>query len=74
MPGYGTLTNQFRAKWGKNPRLAVVEGYIGSRLAAIDSRLFETFRYSDPLRITETHSLTSSLASYVTVEVSLTRQ
>jgi len=48
MPGYGTLTNQFRAKWVKNPRLAVIEGYIGSRLAAIDARLFESFRYVDP--------------------------
>ena len=48
MPGAGTLTNQFRAKWGKNPRLAQIEGYIGSRMAAIDARFFETFRYVDP--------------------------
>lgn len=47
MAGYGTVANQFRAKWGKNPRLDVIAGYLDSRVRAIDARLWETFRYVD---------------------------
>ncbi len=45
MSGGQTVTNQFRAKWGRVPGFNQIDGYIASRLAAIDARFSETLRF-----------------------------
>lgn len=48
MGGSGTVSNQFRAKWGTDTRFDRIDGYIGSRVAAIDARFSETLRFVEP--------------------------
>jgi hypothetical protein len=48
MGGSATVSNQFRAKWGTDTRFNRIDGYIGSRVAAIDARFWETLRFVEP--------------------------
>jgi hypothetical protein len=48
MQGSTTLTNQFRAKWGKEPGYDRIDGYTVSRYLTLDERFAETFRYVEP--------------------------
>jgi hypothetical protein len=64
MFGSATLTNQFRAKWGKEERFNQIDGYLGSRCFAIDNRLAVALRYVEPSpenRLTYSYEFSSLL-------------